>query len=125
MHENIELVICYGNGGSEMKYNNYIPLEKISIRYKYFCFIDTKEYLADALFIKNRVRVRFQKEAHKPNTDFIVVFCKIKKCDTNKFLETLEELKKKMILLGHSDYQNFCKEFYESFSGEERENMIQ
>ena len=35
-----------------MEYNNYIPLEKISIRYKYFCFIDTKEYLADALFKK-------------------------------------------------------------------------
>lgn len=41
-----------------------------------------------------------------------------------KFLETLGELKKKMILLGHSGYQNFCKEFYENFSGEERENMI-
>jgi len=39
-------------------------------------------------------------------------------------LETLGELKKKMILLGHSGYQNFCKEFYENFSGEERENMI-
>ena len=124
MYENIELVICYGNGGCEMEYNNYIPLEKMSIRYKYFCFIDTKEYLADALFIKNRVRVWFQKEAHKSNTDFIVVFCKVKKCDTKKFLETLEELKKKMILLGHSGYQNFCKEFYENFSGEERENMI-
>ena len=31
MRENVELVICYRNGGCEMEYNNYIPLEKISI----------------------------------------------------------------------------------------------
>ena len=95
-----------------MEYNNHIPLEKISLRYKYFCFIDAKEYLADALFIKHKVRVWFQKEAYKPNTDFVVIICKVKKNDTNKFLEALEELNKKMILLGHSDYHNFCKEFF-------------
>lgn len=107
-----------------MEYNNYIPLEKISLRYKYFCFIDTKEYLADALFIKYKVRVWFQKEAHKPNTDFVFIFCKVKKSDINKFLEALGELKKKMILLGYSDYQNFCKEYCEIFSGTEREKVI-
>ena len=42
-----------------MEYKNYIPLEKISLRYKYFCFIDTKEYLADALFIKNKAYQSF------------------------------------------------------------------
>ena len=107
-----------------MEYNNYIPLEKISLRYKYFCFIDTKEYLADALFIKYKVRVWFQKEAHKSNTDFVFIFCKVKKSDINKFLEALGELKKKMILLGYSDYQNFCKEYCETFSGTEREKVI-
>ena len=75
-----------------MEYKNFIQLEKFSLRYKYFCFIDTKAYLADALFIKNRVRVWFQKEAHKPNTDFIVVFCKVKKCDIKKFLEKVMRL---------------------------------
>ena len=34
-----------------MEYNNYIPLEKISIRYKYFCFIDTKEYPIEMFMI--------------------------------------------------------------------------
>lgn len=96
-----------------MEYDNYIPIEKISIRYKYFCFIDTKEYLADALFIKHKVRVWFQKEAHKPDTDYVFIFCKVKKSDTNRFLESLEELKKKMILSGYSDYEFFCKEFHE------------
>ena len=95
--------------------SNYIPIDKFSFKYKYFCFIDTKEYLADALFIKHKVRVWFQKEAHKPDTDFIFIFCKVKKDDTNRFAEALEELTKKMILLGHPDYQIFCKKFYENF----------
>ena len=98
-----------------MEYKNYFPLKKISLRYKYFCFIDTKEYLADALFIKYKVRVWFQKEAHKPDTDFVFIFCKVKKDDTDRFLEALGELNKKMMLLGHSDYQTFCQEFYENF----------
>ena len=115
MYGNIELVICYGNGGCEMEYNNCIPLEKVSLRYKYFCFVDTKEYLADALFIKYKVRVWFQEEAYKPNTDFVIIFCKVKKSDTKKFLEALGELKKKMIFLGHPNYQNFCKEFCKNF----------
>lgn len=101
-----------------MEYNNYIPIDKISIKYKNFCFIDTEEYLADALFIKNKVRVWFKEEAYKPDTDFIVIFCKVKKCDEDKFLEALEELKKKMILFGHSGYPDFCKEFCENFSDE-------
>lgn len=98
-----------------MEFNNYIPLEKISLRYKYFCFIDTKEYLADALFIKYKIRVWFQKEAHKPNTKFVLIFCKVKKSDTNKFLEALGELNEKMISLGCSDYHHFCNEFCENF----------
>lgn len=98
-----------------MECNNYFPIEKISLRYKYFCFIDTKEYLADELFITQKIRVWFQNEAHKPNTDYVFVFCKVKKSDVYKFLEVMEKLSKKMILLGHSDYQTFCQKFQENF----------
>lgn len=97
-----------------MEYKNFIQLEKFSLRYKYFCFIDTQEYLADSLFIKHKVRVWFQNEAHNPNTEFIIIFCKVKKDDADRFAEALEELNNKMTLLGHPDYENFCKEFYDN-----------
>ena len=98
-----------------MEYHNYFPLEKTSLRYKYFFYIDTEEYLADSLFIKHNVKVCFQQEAHRPDTDFIFVFCRIKKADLNKFTEALEDLNKKMLLLGHTNYPGFCKNFYENF----------
>lgn len=97
-----------------MDYNNYLSLEKLSIRYKFFCFIDTKEYLADVLFVKNQVKVHFQKEAHKSDTEYVVIICKVKKRDINMFKKSLEELKQKMVLMGHLDYECFCKDFYQS-----------
>ena len=99
-------------GGDEMAYHNVIPLEKFSFRYRYFCFVDVKEYLADALFMKHKVRVWFRKEAQKPNNNYVFIFCKVKKGEEGKFLEALEELKNKMLLMGYLDYQKFCEDFF-------------
>lgn len=93
--------------------NNYIALASKSIRYKFFCFIDTEEYLADQLFIKNKIRVWFQSEARKQDTEYVFIICKVKKCDEDIFLRSLEELKRKMLLMGHLDYEKFCTEFHE------------
>ncbi len=92
-----------------MDCRNYIPMEKLSFRFRYFCFIDTKEYLADALFIKHKVRVCFEQEAEKAGTDYIFVFCKVRKRDVDRFLNALGDLKTKMLLLGHPDYLNYCE----------------
>ena len=97
-----------------MRYNNFIPIEKFSFRYKYFFFIDTKSYLADALFIKYKVRVWFKQEYCKEKNEFVFIFCKVRKNDVEKFTNALEELKDKMLLLGHSNYQDFCEEFNEN-----------
>ena len=40
----------------------------------------------------------------------IFVYCKVKKKDHDKFIETLGELKNKMLLMGYSDYESFCEE---------------
>ena len=34
-------------------------LEKFSLLYDYYAFFDTKDYLADSLFIKHKVHVHF------------------------------------------------------------------
>ncbi len=96
-----------------MQFKNYVPLKKLSLRYHYFCFIDVKEYLADALFVKNKVQVWFGKEYAKEGSVYNVLFCKVKKKDTERFLKTMEELKNKMLLLGYTDYDSQCIEFFE------------
>lgn len=101
-----------------MEFKNYISIKKASLRYQYFCFIDTNEYLADRLFINHKVRVHFQNEAYRPDIDYVFIFCKVKKRDVSEFLEALEELKNKMILLGHSDYETFCIEAQNNILGQ-------
>lgn len=49
-----------------MGFKNYFSVRKASLRYEYFCYIDTDAYLADALFQKHEVDVKFQDEAYKP-----------------------------------------------------------
>ena len=40
----------------------YLKIRKVSLRYDYFLFFDTPEYLADQLFIRQKVRVWFDEE---------------------------------------------------------------
>ena len=45
-----------------MKKEMYLKIRKLSLRYDYFLFFDTPEYLADHLFIKQKVRVWFDQK---------------------------------------------------------------
>lgn len=90
--------------------SNYICLtsSKLSI-YKQYMYIDCKNYLADDLFIKNKITVKFEGDFTKDDSDYIFVYCKVKKKDHDKFIETLGELKNKMLIMGYSDYESFCE----------------
>jgi hypothetical protein len=94
-----------------MEFCNCIDVKKFSFRYKHFCFIDTKEYAADALFAKYKVHVRFGSEYRKEGSNFCFIFCKVPKKEADIFKEALEELKRKILLLGHSEYPKVCESF--------------
>lgn len=87
---------------------NFWKLEKFSLQYFHYIYIDTIENLADQLFISRKVRVYFGQEGKKEGSPYKVIFCKIKKKDEPEFLEALSELENKMLLMGHRDYQEFC-----------------
>ena len=53
---------------------NFFKLEKFSLLFSYFAFVDTEEYLADQIFIKNKVRVWFQDEYKHPDSKYIVIY---------------------------------------------------
>lgn len=98
------------------KYQNshFIPLKKFSLFFRHYAFVDTKEYLADQLFIQEKVRVHFGQEAHRTDSKYCIIFCKIKKSDEKAFLTALQKLPSKMLLCGHTDYLDFCREFQET-----------
>ena len=88
-----------------MKKEMYLKIRKPSLRYDYFLFFDTPEYLADQLFIKQKVRVWFNQEYAKEGSPFLAIFCRVKKKDSAKFLAALDALKNKMILCGYPEYE--------------------
>lgn len=88
-----------------MKKDMYLKIRKPSLRYDYFLFFDTPEYLADQLFIKQMVRVWFDQEYAKEGPPFLAILCHVKKKDSAKFLAALDALKNKMILCDYPEYE--------------------
>lgn len=92
---------------------NHLSLERFSLRYKYFTFLDAGEYLADGLFIKHQVTVKFMQEYARDDSPYLMIFCRIKKRDEGAFLAALGELSNKMLLCGYPDYPAQCHDFME------------
>ena len=88
-----------------MKKDMYLKIRKPSLRYDYFLFFDTPEYLADQLFIKQMVRVWFDQEYAKEGSPFLAILCHVKKKDSAKFLAALDALKNQRILCGYPEYE--------------------
>lgn len=101
-----------------MEGKNYWRLQRFSLLYKYYAFVDTEEYLGDQLFIQQKVSVSFGKEYGKKGNDYLIIFCKVRRKDENKFLKALDELEKKMLLMGHHDYPSFCEKLKRQMPGE-------
>lgn len=62
---------------------NYMKLRKFSLRYGHYMIGDTAEYLADGLFIQEKVRVDFGSEYAKRGTPYLMVFCRVGNCKKN------------------------------------------
>lgn len=44
---------------------NYVKIEKKSLLFNYYAYIDTEEYLADNIFIQEKLKVFFGKTGRK------------------------------------------------------------
>lgn len=84
---------------------NYIKIQCKSFFSAAYAYLDTERYLADDLFIKHKVCVKYGNEFASKDSDYRIIFCKVKKADEDNFLIALEELKNKMLLMGHTDYE--------------------
>ena len=61
-----------------------------------YIFLDCDEYLADQLFIKHNVPVKFGKEYCKNNSRYCVISCKIRKRYEEEFKKALAEMDNKI-----------------------------
>lgn len=101
---------------TENCYINYIPIHSYNPFICRFMYFDIREkYLADNLFIQHKMKVKFGPEFGKPGTNYVLIHCKIKKRDKEKFLQAMKELQNKALLLGYDDYNDFCSERMKQF----------
>jgi len=89
---------------------NYVKIEKKSLLFNYYAYIDTEEYLADKVFIQEKLRVFFGKTGRKQDSQYVVILCKVWKKDAEKFVRAMEKLYNKMILLGYGECVNSFEE---------------
>ena len=75
-----------------------------------YAYVDHSSYLADQLFIQNKVTMKFKGEMTREGSPYCIIFCKVLKKDVERFEEALGKLKDKMLLLGHRDYSETCGE---------------
>ena len=96
---------------------NYLALAQCSLLYDHFAFVDVPEYYADQLFIRHQVTVRFGNEYQHPDHPYVIIFCKVRKRDRDRFLAALSDLNRKMLLCGYPGYEEFCASFIAKMNG--------
>ena len=89
---------------------NYWKMSDFSILSVPYAYVDHSSYLADQLFVQNKVAMKYKGEMVKDGSSYCIVFCKVLKKDVARFEEALGRLKAKMLLLGHKDYPKACEE---------------
>lgn len=96
--------------------NNYLQLKSNRFsRYIDFVYIDTTGFLADRIFIQNEIKVKFCGDYFHKEKRYVVVMCKVKKKEVPVFLQSMEELANRAIIMGNKDYETFCEEQFERF----------
>ena len=89
---------------------NYWRINDFSIFSVPYVYVDHTSYLADQLFVQNKVTMKFNGEMGKDGSPYCIIFYKVLKKDVTRFEEALARLKDKMLLLGHKDYPEACSE---------------
>ena len=99
---------------------NYLSFD--GLFYLRYAYVDLHErYLADSLLCRHKIPVRFGDEYVKEKEKYMIVTCKVRKKYRKAFEEAMEELKTKMLLLGYTDYEEFCDNLLKYLKSKETE----
>ena len=93
---------------------NYIKLGKSSLSsWEHYVFLDTDDILAESLMNRHMVRREIEGVFGMDNEEYRMISVKVWKKDELRFLQSMEELKGKMLLFGHMDYESHGGEMME------------
>ena len=92
----------------------YQKLDRWSLFYDYFAFLDIEPYAADQLFTQHQVTVHSVREYGKPDCPYRIILCKVRRRDAGRFHAAMAELPDKLRLLGYADYLEVCRTLWEN-----------
>ncbi|MCM1218471.1 MAG: hypothetical protein NC548_28620 [Lachnospiraceae bacterium] len=78
----------------------YMPIKRKSLFNRYYAYIDTVNYVADKLLFEAGVKPKYLQEYAKPNTNLVVILCRVPKELAGKFEVALQQLGDKFLLIG-------------------------
>ncbi len=105
-----------------MEINNCIQISKpFKFGRKTFAYIDKIPYRADRIFLNHNLKVKFEQEFANPKSDYLFVTISIRPKDEKIFLDCMDELKNKMLILGDSDYEEECLKWQEILQGGDKD----
>lgn len=94
----------------ERETKNYFRFSDFSLLFRYYAYVDLPEYYADDYIKKRKIFILYGHEMVHPKHSYRVIFCKIPKWQEHKFEKAMEELKTRILIGGHTDYIERCKE---------------
>ena len=94
---------------------NYIQLRKFSLSNFYFAFVDVPSFMSESVFRQSKTKVKITHYGKLNNNDYIVVICKVKMEDKEKFIENMTKLQNNMMICNYQDYKDVCLEFISQF----------
>lgn len=97
---------------------NYISLGKTLLgNWVRYLYLDTDEVLLQSLLRRHMIHVKLEGIMERENESYRLVALKVLKKDEQKFLQAMEELKGKMLLFGHLDYESHGGDLLEETRG--------
>ena len=86
---------------------NYIRLGKNALSgWEHYLFLDTEAILAESLMNRHLVRREIEGIFGMDDEEYRMIAVKVRKKDELRFLQSMEELRGKMLLFGHMDYES-------------------
>ena len=89
---------------------NYIDSGPSRFRFHRFLYIDSDRQMAFSLFNRLHIRPKFDSVWQSRETDYRLVFCKVRKKEADLFRQAMKDLMNKMLLCGDLEYEKFCGE---------------
>lgn len=109
----------------DISVTNCIHVERLSLLYRYFFFVDGKEYSAEHIFRDNKIKISvLQRYVQNNDGRYSIYLVKVRKKDTGVFLDCMEQLYKSMLLTGHSDYPELCHGLIEKIKQKSKKSVL-